>query len=98
MSEDERIIRLEERLRQIMEEHVSCRDHLKTTNDELRDIQERIARAEQNHESLEKAVSEMKTDLKEQLTEFKSTLGWAVGTGITLSSVLVSVLAHFLGR
>ena len=40
----------------------------------------------------------MKKDLKEQLREFKKSVSWAIGTAITVSSVLVSALPYIMGR
>lgn len=98
MSESEQMARLEERLRQVAEEHPACRRQLNKATDEIKEIRERLARVEQNHESLEKAVVEMKKDLKEQLQDFKKSVSWAIGTAITISSVLVSALPYLLGR
>lgn len=98
MSDIEKMIRLEEQLKKVAEEHPLCRRQLNNATEEIKTIRERLTRVEQNHESLEKAVSEMKKDLKEQLSEFKTSVSWAIGTAITVSSVLVSALPYLLGR
>ena len=98
MSDIEKMIRLEEQLKKVAEEHPLCRRQLNNATEEIKTIRERLTRVEQNHESLEKAVSEMKKDLKEQLSEFKKSVSWAIGTAITVSSVLVSALPYLLGR
>ncbi len=98
MSDIEKMIRLEEQLKKVAEEHPLCRQQLNNATEEIKTIRERLTRVEQNHESLEKAVSEMKKDLKEQLSEFKKSVSWAIGTAITVSSVLVSALPYLLGR
>ena len=97
MSDAEQMARLEERLRQVADEHPACRAQLNKATDEIKEIRERLARVEQNHESLEKAVVEMKKDLKEQLQEFKRSVSWAIGTAITVSSVRVSALPYVIG-
>ncbi len=97
MSETEKMIRLEEQLKKVAEEHPACRAQLNKATDEIKEIRERLVRVEQNHESLEKAVVEMKKDLKEQLQEFKRSVSWAIGTAITVSSVLVSALPYVIG-
>ena len=98
MSDAEQMARLEERLRQVADEHPACRAQLNKATDEIKEIRERLAVVEQNHKSLEKAVGEMKRDLKEQLQDFKKSVSWAIGTAITVSSVLVSALPYLLGR
>ena len=98
MSDIEKMIRLEEQLKKVAEEHPLCRRQLNNATEEIKTIRERLTRVEQNHDSLEKAVSEMKKDLKEQLSEFKKSVSWAIGTAITVSSVLVSALPYLLGR
>ena len=98
MSDIERMIRLEEQLKKVAEEHPLCRRELNNVTEEIKTIRERLTRVEQSHDSLEKAVSEMKKDLKEQLSEFKKSVSWAIGTAITVSSVLVSALPYLLGR
>lgn len=98
MSETEKMIRLEEQLKKVAEEHPACRAQLNKATDEIKEIRERLAVVEQNHKSLEKAVGEMKRDLKEQLRDFKKSVSWAIGTAITVSSVLVSALPYLLGR
>lgn len=98
MSDIEKMIRLEEQLKKVAEEHPLCRQQLNNATEEIKTIRERLTRVEQNHDSLEKAVSEMKKDLKEQLSEFKKSVSWAIGTAITVSSVLVSALPYLLGR
>ena len=98
MSDIEKMIRLEEQLKKVAEEHPRCRRQLNNATEEIKTIRERLTRVEQNHDSLEKAVSEMKKDLKEQLSEFKKSVSWAIGTAITVSSVLVSALPYLLGR
>ena len=98
MSDIEKMIRLEEQLKKVAEEYPLCRRQLNNATEEIKTIRERLTRVEQNHESLEKAVSEMKKDLKEQLSEFKTSVSWAIGTAITVSSVLVSALPYLLGR
>jgi predicted nucleic acid-binding Zn-ribbon protein len=98
MSDAERMARLEERLQQVAAEHPACREQLDKATDEIKNIRERLIRVEQNHDALEKAVVEMKKDLKEQLQEFKKSVSWAIGTAITVSSVLVSALPYVIGR
>ncbi len=97
MSETERMAILEERLKQVANEHPACRAQLQRATEEIKEIRERLAVVEQNHKSLEKAVGEMKRDLKEQLQEFKRSVSWAIGTAITVSSVLVSALPYVIG-
>lgn len=97
-SDLEKMARLEERLRQVAEEHPTCRQQLQDATHEIQEIRERLARVEQNHESLKGTVLEMKKDLKEQLQDFKKSVSWAIGTAITVSSVLVSALPYLLGR
>ena len=98
MSETERMARLEERLRQVADEHPACRAQLNRATDEIKEIRERLARVEQRHEALEKAVFEMKTDLREQLAEFKKFVLWTIGTGITISGIVVSAVQLLIGR
>ena len=98
MSDAEKMARIEERLRQVVEEHPACRKQLQSATNEIKEIRERLARVEENHDALEKAVVEMKKDLKEQLSEFKKSVSWAIGTAITVSSVLVSALPYIIGR
>ncbi|MBR6268643.1 MAG: hypothetical protein IKR28_09990 [Selenomonadaceae bacterium] len=98
MSETERMAILEERLRQVADEHPACRAQLNKATDEIKEIRERLIRVEENHDSLERAVGEMKQDLKEQLQDFKKSVSWAIGTAITVSSVLVSALPYVIGR
>ena len=98
MSDAERMARLEERLHQVAAEHPACREQLAKATDEIKNIRERLTRVEQDHMSLEKVVIEMKKDLKEQLQEFKRSVSWAIGTAITVSSVLVSALPYVIGR
>ena len=98
MSEMERMARLEERLKQVADEHPACRKQLQRATDEIKEIRERLARVEQNHHALEKAVIEMKKDLKEELHGFKKSVSWAIGTAIAVSSVLVSALPYVFGR
>lgn len=97
MSDTERMARLEERLKQVANEHPACRAQLNRATDEIKEIRERLIRVEQNHDSLERAVREMKQDLKEQLQDFKKSVSWAIGTAITVSSVLVSALPYVIG-
>ena len=98
MSDVEQMVRLEERLRQVAEEHPACRQQLQNATEEIKEIRERLARVEENHDALERVVVEMKKDLKEQLQEFKKSVSWAIGTAITVSSVLVSALPYIIGR
>ena len=97
MSDTERMARLEERLKQVADEHPACRAQLNRATDEIKEIRERLIRVEENHDSLERAVREMKQDLKEQLQDFKKSVSWAIGTAITVSSVLVSALPYVIG-
>lgn len=97
MSDAEQMIRIEERLRQMADEYPAFRKKLQSAADEMRDIRERLARVEQNHKALEKAVFEMKSDLKDQLAEFKSFVLWTIGAGITVSGIVVSGIQHILG-
>ncbi len=97
MSDTERMARLEERLKQVADEHPACRAQLNRATDEIKEIRERLIRVEQNHDSLERAVRDMKQDLKEQLQDFKKSVSWAIGTAITVSSVLVSALPYVIG-
>lgn len=98
MSDVEKMARIEERLRQVVEEHPACRNQLQSATKEIAEIRERLASVEKGHDALEKAVVEMKKDLKEQLADFKKSVSWAIGTAITVSSVLVSALPYVIGR
>lgn len=98
MSDLEQMARLEERLRQVAEEHPACRQQLQNATEEIKEIRERLARVEQSHEALERAVFDMKKDLKEQLSDFKKFVFWAIGIGVTMSGIVVSVLPYILGR
>ena len=98
MSEIERMVRLEEELKQVAKEHPLCRQQLQNATNEIKEIRERLACVERDHRALEKAVGEMKRDLKEQLQDFKKSISLAIGTAITISSVLVSALPYVIGR
>lgn len=98
MSDLEQMARLEERLRQVAEEHPICRRQLQGVTQEIKEIRERLACVEQSHGALERAVFDMKKDLKEQISDFKKFVFWAIGIGVTMSGIVVSVLPYILGR
>ena len=98
MSDMERMARLEERLRQVADEHPACRAQLNRATQEIQEIRERLTRVEQGHEALERAVFDMKTDIREQLAEFKKFVLWTIGTGITVSGLVVSAVQLAIGR
>lgn len=98
MSDSEKMAILEERIRQVAQEHPACRKQLQEAVADIVKIRERLARVEQSHDALEKAVLDMKKDMKEQLSDFKKFVLWTIGAGITMSGIVVSVLQHILGR
>ena len=98
MSDTERMARLEERLRQVADEHPICREQLHKATEEIKDIRERLSRVEKGHEALERAVFDMKADIREQLGEFKKFVLWTIGTGITVSGIVVSAVQLILGK
>lgn len=98
MSDIEQMARLEERLRQVADEHPACRRQLQNATEEIKEIRERLARVEQSHEALERAVFDMKKDLKEQLSDFKKFIFWAIGMGVAVSGIVASALPYILGR
>lgn len=98
MNESEQMIRLEERLRQMADEYPAFRKKLQAAADEMKDIRERLARVEQNYTALEKALIEMKVDMKSQLAEFKNFVLWTIGAGITVSGIVVSGIQQIFGR
>ena len=98
MSDMERMARLEERLRQVADEHPACRAQLNRATQEIQEIRERLTRVEQGHEALERAVFDMKTDIREQLAEFKKFVLWTIGTGITVSGLVVSAVQLAIWR
>lgn len=98
MSDLEQMARLEERLRQVAEEHPICRQQLQDVTQEIKEIRERLACVEQSHGALERAVFDMKKDLKEQISDFKKFVFWAIGLGISISGIVASILPYLMGR
>lgn len=94
----ERMARLEERLKTVADENPACRQQLKDATEEIKEIRERLTRVEQGHEALKESVEKMDEQLREQFESFKRGVSWAIGTAITISSVLVSALPYILGR